>query len=122
MKNQRYIWVVLGQRLRHLRKEKLLTQEEMAERAGLNAKYYAQVERGQRNISIGSLNQIADGLGITLADLFRFPYQRPLTEEDEEIIALATHLILHGDNKSKRLLRALLKEIVNFRGRASSKA
>ena len=112
MKNQGDIWVALGRRLRHLRKERLLTQEEVAERAGLNAKYYAQVERGQRNISIGSLLKIADGLGVSPADLFQFPYLRQLTNEDEEIIALVTHLITHGSKKSKRLAHALLKELV----------
>jgi len=95
-----------------LRKEKLLTQEDAAEKAGLNAKYYAQVERGQRNISIGSLQQIAEGLGVSLADLFQFPYLRQLSREDEEIIAMVTRLITHEHKKSKRLAHALLKELV----------
>ena len=112
MKNQQDIWAAVGRRLRHLRKEKLLTQEEVAEKAGLNAKYYAQVERGQRNVSIGSLQRIADGLGVSPADLFQFPYLRQLTDEDEEIIALVTHLITRGNKKSKRLAHALLKELV----------
>ena len=96
-----------------MRKAKLLTQEELAEKAGLNAKYYAQVERGQRNISIGRLHKVTDGLGITLADLFRFPYQRPLSHDDEEMIVLVTRLITHGNSKSKRLACALMKEIVS---------
>jgi len=105
------IAVVLGKRLRNLRKEKMLTQEEIAEKAGMNAKYYAQVERGQRNVTVGSLQRIADGLGVRLEDLFRFPHNRPLTDVDEELVSLVTGLILQGSKKSKMLARALLAEL-----------
>lgn len=103
---------ILGKRLRHLRKEKELTQEELAERAGVNSKYYVQVERGQRNVSVGCLQKIADGLGISLEDLFRFPGNRDLTKDEEEIIALVTRLITEGNKKSKNIVRAMLQEII----------
>ena len=112
MKNKGDISLILGQRLRYLRKEKLLTQEELAEKAGLNAKYYSQVERGQRNVSVGSLQRIAEGLEVSVESLFRFPSNSSLTDDDEEIIAMVTLLITQRSKKPKRLARAMLKEIL----------
>lgn len=111
MKKQTEISVVLGNRLRHLRKEKGLTQEEIAEKADMNAKYYAQVERGQRNATIGSLQKISVALEVSLEDIFRFPHNSKLPDTDEELVALVIKLILKGSKKSKRLAIALLKEL-----------
>jgi transcriptional regulator with XRE-family HTH domain len=103
---------LLGQRLRALRKQKELTQEEAGERAGVNPRYYAEVERGQRNISVGSLQKIADGLGVNLEDIFRFSVNRALTEDEEKIVALVTRVIAKGNKKSNRRIRNVLQEIV----------
>jgi transcriptional regulator with XRE-family HTH domain len=46
------------------------TQEEMAEKLQLATISYAKIERGQTDITISRLQQIAEALGIKLADLF----------------------------------------------------
>ena len=38
---------------------------------GMDRTYFASVERGKRNISIINIQKIADGLGITLSELFK---------------------------------------------------
>lgn len=59
----------LGQTIR-IRREKLgLTQEQLAEKAGLHWTFISGVERGVRNISIVKLHQIAVSLGVRLRDL-----------------------------------------------------
>lgn len=62
--------VRLGNRIRALRGRKGWTQAEMAERVGLDRSFLADVERGKRNISILNLALIAEGLGVTLAQMF----------------------------------------------------
>lgn len=53
-----------------IRREKLgLTQEQLAEKAGLHWTFVSGVERGVRNISIVKLHQIAVSLGVRLRDL-----------------------------------------------------
>lgn len=47
----------IGERIRQIRKAKGLTQEELAEKAGINASYMGTVERGDRNISIGDFRE-----------------------------------------------------------------
>jgi len=59
----------IGISIRRIREELGLTQEMTAERAGLHAIYYGNVERGKNNISIVALAKIARALECTVADL-----------------------------------------------------
>jgi transcriptional regulator with XRE-family HTH domain len=60
----------LGQRIRNLRKRNGWTQVELAEKVGIDRSFLADVERGNRNISILNLALIAEGLGVTLPKMF----------------------------------------------------
>lgn len=60
----------LGERIEYLRKEKGLTQEELAEKAGLHRAYFWDIEKG-RNISIKTAYNIARVLDINLSNLFK---------------------------------------------------
>ena len=60
----------IGIRIRELRKEMGLSQEKFATKIGMDRTYFASVELGKRNISIVNLEKIADGLNVTLSDMF----------------------------------------------------
>ena len=60
----------LGQRIKELRNEKGVSQEKFALSIGMDRTYFASVEAGKRNISIVNIKKIADGLGVSLSDLF----------------------------------------------------
>lgn len=62
----------LGDRIRLLRKDQQLSQEQLGELAGLHTNYIGQVERGEKNVTVESLEKIASGLGVSMEDLFRF--------------------------------------------------
>ena len=47
------------------------SQEEMAEATGLHWTYIGQVERGERNLTLLSIQKIAKGLKIEMAELFK---------------------------------------------------
>ena len=61
----------IGNRIRELRTETGLSQEKFAAKIGMDRTYFASVELGKRNISIINLEKIADGLEISLAEMFR---------------------------------------------------
>ena len=61
-----------AERIRFLRRQKDISQEELALRAGINAVYYGQLERGLKCPTIDTLYKIAKGLEISLSELFRF--------------------------------------------------
>jgi len=61
----------LGQRFRALRQERGISQEKFALKIGMDRTYYASVEAGRRNIAIENIKKIADGFGVSLAELFK---------------------------------------------------
>ena len=60
----------LGQRIKELRQQAGLSQEKFALKIEMDRTYFASVEAGRRNISICNIKKIADGLGISLSELF----------------------------------------------------
>ena len=69
--NYNFLYQKLSQRIERLRKDKDLTQEELAEKAGLHRAYFWDIENG-RNISVKTAYKIARALGVKLSDLFDF--------------------------------------------------
>lgn len=59
-----------GRRLRELRRERDLTQTDMARKFGIDRSFISDVERGRKSISLPTLEVMAIGLNLTLADLF----------------------------------------------------
>jgi transcriptional regulator with XRE-family HTH domain len=62
---------VLGERLRARRESLGLSQEALADQAGVHWTFLGQVERGRRNLSLHNLLKIAAGLGVDPAELVR---------------------------------------------------
>jgi len=60
-----------GAVLRRLREERGLTQEELAERAGVSATYVGFIERGDNVPTLTILLDLASALGISPSDLLR---------------------------------------------------
>lgn len=61
----------LGLRIKELRLKKGVSQEKFALSINMDRTYFSSVESGKRNISILNVKKIADGLEITLEDLFK---------------------------------------------------
>lgn len=59
-----------GLRVRALRTAQGLSQEALADEAGLHRTYVGSVERGERNIGLDNIHALANALGVTARDLF----------------------------------------------------
>jgi len=66
------IKVRVGKRVKELRNAIGISQEELADKAGLDRTYITSVECGRRNISIVNIEKLAIALGVTLAEFFSF--------------------------------------------------
>ena len=58
-------------RIKTLRIERGYRQEKFALKIGMDRTYYASVEAGKRNIALKNIKKIADGLEVSLEELFR---------------------------------------------------
>ena len=59
-----------GERIRHLRSQQGLSQEEFAHKIGLDRTYIGGVERGERNISLDNIHRVALALEVPPSELF----------------------------------------------------
>jgi transcriptional regulator with XRE-family HTH domain len=66
------ILIQFGKRVKELRSEKKLTQEQFAQKTGLHKNYIGMVERGERNPSLINIQVIAKGLEISISELLKF--------------------------------------------------
>ena len=70
----RDVLVRLGKRIRALREEMTISQEELADRAGIHRNYISQIEGGKRNVSFYNVVKIARALRVSpsgLIDMIR---------------------------------------------------
>jgi transcriptional regulator with XRE-family HTH domain len=61
-----------GIRLKTLRKEKGLSQEELALKSGLNRPYISAIEKGKRNVSLEVMEKLAGAMGVGMGELLDF--------------------------------------------------
>lgn len=60
----------LGKRIREMRNERSISQEELADIAGVHRTYVGILERGEKNVTVLSAAKIASALGVSVSDLF----------------------------------------------------
>ena len=65
-----------GNRIRQLRTERGLSQEQLAELTGFHRTYIGMVERGERNISLSNIGVFAATFEMSVSQLFDFKSKR----------------------------------------------
>ncbi len=63
--------IVVGRNIRRLRQERGLSQEHLADEIGVHRTYMGGVERGERNLTLRSLERLAERLGVSPLGLLR---------------------------------------------------
>ncbi len=80
----------LGAKIKHMRNQKGLTQEELADRCELTKGYISQLENNLNSPSIATLTDILSALGSNLSDFFR--------EETEEKVVFSKNEFIEKDS------------------------
>jgi transcriptional regulator with XRE-family HTH domain len=62
---------IVGNKVRLVRKSKGLTQEELAEKCGLQYTYIGGIERGERNVSLQTIEKLSEGLSVAPYELLK---------------------------------------------------
>jgi transcriptional regulator with XRE-family HTH domain len=102
----------VGNRIRELRKAKGWTQEQLAEAASLHYSYIGGVERGDRNISLETLEKIIAAFDVPAIEFFRFE------DETERRKALDEHMALLSSKSAEEIaaLTRVTREVVTAMG------
>lgn len=91
----------VGERIRFLRTKDGLTQNALAERAGVAQTHLRRVELGEADITVGHLQLICDALGVSLKDFFN------VSGDMEELATAMSNLT----PRQKNLLIEFLKSL-----------
>lgn len=70
MINDISILIKFGQKVKQIRNEQKISQEELAFRAGLHRTYIGMIERAEKNITLVNIEKISKALNINIKDLF----------------------------------------------------
>ncbi len=63
-----------GAKLAYVRKSKKLSQIKLAEIVDMNFNYIGQIERGEANVTINTMKNLANALEVELSELFDFKF------------------------------------------------
>ena len=99
----------LGLRIKELRKKKGLTQDKVAEQAGITGKYMGMIERGEVNVSVKILENLAEVFEVRVADFFVFENQIPPEEIRNELIKLVEEATESELQLLSEFVRSVLK-------------
>ena len=89
----------VGQRIRNYRTQKGLSQEKLAELSSCHPTYIGQLERGEKNATLESIERITAALGITLSKLFE---KLGGQEDDTKDIPLACYEFLSAKSQEEQ--------------------
>ncbi len=62
--------IAFGRKVREIRKAKGLSQEALADLSGIDRSYMGHIERGQKNVTLLKIYQIADALNVSITNFF----------------------------------------------------
>lgn len=67
---QKEILIIFGNKVKALRKERNLSQEQLSFKADLHRTYIGMIERAEKNITLINIEKIAIALNVKIKDLF----------------------------------------------------
>lgn len=89
---------IIGQRIRNYRTKQNLSQEKLAELSGCHPTYIGQIERGEKNATLESIEKIASALNVSLSTLF----EKLGGEENANSIPLKCYELIASKSKDEQ--------------------
>lgn len=103
---------IVGQRLRQRRNELGYSQEYTSEMAGLHPTYIGQLERGEKNATIESVEKVCLALNMPMEDLFR----NILPLKSTSLPAQKVYdLMISLTNKEQEAMHVMIENMVKFK-------
>ena len=104
------ILTLFGRRLRSLRTDRGLTQQQLGEKAGLSYKYLGAIERGEKNPSLKVIDKLARALAVEPRDMLDVEHEETApTKLKKQLNRLLKEADQTRLQQAVKLLRALLR-------------
>ncbi len=97
----------LGLRIRELRNQRRMSQEELAFQAGISAAHLGQIERATKNPTVDTVGKIASALGVPVVALFSEDWCAPAPPEKTVIGKINAHLSSMSEEDQHDILRII---------------
>ena len=101
--------VILGKRIRELRKKAGLSQDQAAERAEISGKYLGQVERGEVNVSAIILHRLATVFGVSIVDFYDTSHLTAVSHLKSELMEMINSECDDNIRRLYRVAKAMLR-------------
>ncbi len=98
---------LIGLRIKEIRKNKGLSQEELSELAETSSNYLSRMERGTENPTLEMLIKISRALKVDMRELFDFGHEEGLRELKESL----ARLVMEADEERIRLAVKILRAV-----------
>ncbi|MDD2230203.1 MAG: helix-turn-helix transcriptional regulator [Candidatus Cloacimonetes bacterium] len=99
--------MLLGARIKEVRRRVGLSQDQLAEKVGIESKYLSRIEVGKRQPSLETLGLIADSLHVEMKELFDYSHH-----DNESTSPKGIEKALEGASKEElRLVYKLIKAV-----------
>ncbi|WP_049945014.1 helix-turn-helix domain-containing protein [Butyrivibrio sp. AC2005] len=105
----------IGNRIRFYRKDRKLSQEELAEMSDLHPSYIGQLERGIKTPSVDTIYRITKGLDVTMSDFLK---NIETFDTDEDTWAMKSYLLIEQEKLGdQRHLYEIIKNIIALKSK-----
>jgi transcriptional regulator with XRE-family HTH domain len=99
--------ITIGEKIRNLRLQRGISQEQLGEMADLHRTYIGQMERGEANITLQALEKVTGALGLTVTQLFRFVNPEEHTSENPTLTQIINAIQSRSSKDQLALLNVL---------------
>ena len=101
--------VLLGMRIKELRKARKLSQEQLAEKINIDPKHLSRIEVGNSYPSFDTLEKIANILNVEMKEFFEFKHQ----EGNKELVKNIGEFLKVVDDEKLRLIFKIIRAVVH---------
>lgn len=109
------ISIKIGNRIRQIRHIQGVSQEELALAAGINRSFMGQLERGEKNATVKTIEKVCIVLGVTLHEFFAFEYGIPESRNETNTYIKISSMLKQLDDRQASQLLDIMKKITDFK-------
>lgn len=107
--------LIIGDLIRKIRLQRGISQDELAHISGTHSTYIGKIERGEKKLTVETLNNVTTALGITLEEFFSYFPSEILNHEEQPNLTLILNRIKQLDIEERQKFINIIKELLDWK-------